>query len=354
MTESTERPKDLPWLTVARLPAALLVLLDHSSDSALSGLGVGPVRDILKAFAHSGGLAVPFFFILSGFILAHSQGTRTIVEPRKFYLARAARILPVYYLGLLLCLPHFVLEAAEICADHPGAGGWARVAARVVAVTGLVQTWVPSMALAWNVVAWSLACEAFFYLLFPFLFPRIRGLRDGVLLTILGLSIVPMVGRFVLFSIHPSLHLNFNPLVRLPEFVAGIALAVGFARGWRMPGWTGLLALPGILWSLSQQGEALQVPRLVVLHAAYIASILWLGRSAGWHSGAFRLLVFLGQASFALYILHVGVYEYLRLLFAPSVLLWWTYLVLALALSAAVFQWVETPGRRWVLSRARS
>lgn len=354
MTDSSERPKDLPWLTVARLPAALLVLLHHSSDSALGGLGDGPVRDILQALAHSGGLAVAFFFILSGFILAHSQGARTVVEPRKFYLARAARILPVYYLGLLLCLPHFFLEAAEICADHPGAGGWARVAARVVAVSGLVQAWVPSMALAWNVVAWSLACEAFFYLLFPFLYPRMRGLRDGVLLAILGLSIVPMAGRFVLFSIHPSLHLNFNPLVRLPEFVAGIALAVGFARGWRLPGWAGPVAVLVILWSLPQEGTAFQGPRLLLLHAAYIASILGLARSAGWHSGAFRLLVFLGQASFALYILHVGVYEYLRLLFAPSVLLWWAYLVMALALSATVFRWVETPGRRWVLSRARS
>jgi peptidoglycan/LPS O-acetylase OafA/YrhL len=40
----------------------------------------------------------------------------------------------------------------------------------------LTQAWIPKAAVAWNGPAWSLSVEAFFYLLFPFILPKLESM----------------------------------------------------------------------------------------------------------------------------------------------------------------------------------
>ena len=109
--------KSLHALTGARFLAAFWVLAYHfaiqfrfdtlpgkaPSTGALP-LGLAPI--ILQ-----GHLAVDFFFILSGFILSYTyvssegalRGSR-----REFWVARIARVYPVYLLGLALGLGPFL------------------------------------------------------------------------------------------------------------------------------------------------------------------------------------------------------------------------------------------------------
>ncbi|MEO6395122.1 MAG: acyltransferase family protein [Devosia sp.] len=55
----------------------------------------------------AGYLAVDFFFLLSGFVLAHAYDgrLRTTMSPLGFMRARLVRLYPLYLLGLVLCLP---------------------------------------------------------------------------------------------------------------------------------------------------------------------------------------------------------------------------------------------------------
>src|SRR6185437_2670666 len=106
----------------------------------------------------------------------------------------------------------------------------------------LVQSWIPAaLAFDLNPPAWSLAAEALFYALFPLLLPLFArfGRRMLVLLAIaawmlylLVLLTFAVVDRKL--TIAPSSVLasiaSFNPLVRLSEFLVGMALGLIFVR----------------------------------------------------------------------------------------------------------------------------
>lgn len=109
-----------------------------------------------------GYLGVNFFFLLSGFILVYTYVDpvgRMRLTPYDFWVARLARIYPVYLLG-------FVVAAGPYLFQHHSAGASIVTALADIALT---QAWIPTPAgTAWNGPGWSLSAEAFFYLAFPF------------------------------------------------------------------------------------------------------------------------------------------------------------------------------------------
>ena len=124
---------------------------------------------IVENILNNGWLGVPFFFILSGFILtyAHADMNFNHSQLRRFFVARFSRLYPVYMLTILFCIP-FV--------DHFSfATDWFQFL--------LLQTWFPnSGATDWNFVAWTLSVEMLFYLVFPFAFVFFRRLSNRALL----------------------------------------------------------------------------------------------------------------------------------------------------------------------------
>jgi peptidoglycan/LPS O-acetylase OafA/YrhL len=137
-------------LTSLRWFAALAVFADHAVSS-----GHGSSRWFVL-----GDAGVSFFFVLSGVVLAWSA--RPGDTARRFWRRRFARIYPA-------TLVSGVAAGLLIWA------GWVYGSLRgFAAVTHLflIQAWWPSgqnPVYAYNGVAWSLSCEAFFYLLFPLL-----------------------------------------------------------------------------------------------------------------------------------------------------------------------------------------
>lgn len=110
-------------------------------------------------------LGVALFFCLSGF-LVYGPWARAAVDPGakgpgvvKFYVLRAARILPLYYV---------TLGAAVVLLY--GTGHWRLVDDwRLLGFALLLQNYVPSMAGMLNPPTWSLAVEVSFYILVPLL-----------------------------------------------------------------------------------------------------------------------------------------------------------------------------------------
>src|SRR5436305_1449846 len=227
----TRRPSRLDALTGLRFWFALLVVLHHSLQHWF-GARLYPVADF-------GYIGVDFFFVLSGFVLTWSW--RSDVTARRFWWNRVARIWPLHLTTLLLAV---VLVADQI--SRPGVLG---TAANLL----LVQAWVPTdkVYFGYNAVAWSLSCEVFFYLCFPWLVRRLSRL------SFLGRRWV-VVGVVAALTVYPGIFSlmwaprDFSgwewttyvaPLWRLGEFVVGIVAALALREGWRprARGWQALV-----------------------------------------------------------------------------------------------------------------
>ena len=142
-------------LTPLRFVAAILVVLYHRGETV-------PPFDLpwIHAVIAQSNVAVSFFFCLSGFIMATVY--RDGVDARAYWIARFARIYPVYALALAACL----VTGPDITAGQYGLD------------SVLLQAWVPGWAMTVNPPGWSLSVEVLFYALFPVL---TRGLTARTL-----------------------------------------------------------------------------------------------------------------------------------------------------------------------------
>ena len=106
---TTAYPPTLNALTGARFVAALLVVFNH-----FIRIEGGP--NWLNTLFSNGGHGVEFFFILSGFILSYSYLTRFNLRHnffREFWIARCARIVPVYWFALIISIPLLFLQLKQ-------------------------------------------------------------------------------------------------------------------------------------------------------------------------------------------------------------------------------------------------
>src|SRR6185312_14161347 len=215
----SRRPRLLS-LTSLRAFAAFAVFTRHASETFFK---VGDHSSLTR----QGATGVSFFFILSGFVLAWSY--RPGDSAGRFYRRRFARIYPAYILML-------VLTQVSVGTRH----GFPLVPFLLNGT--LVQSWVPSAKIFFtsDMGAWSLGCEAFFYLLFPLLLPLVTRAAPRRRWQVLAL--VGVVDLTVALATHsPSQASGFGlwlvyifPVTRLGEFVVGLILAVAVAEGLRV------------------------------------------------------------------------------------------------------------------------
>jgi peptidoglycan/LPS O-acetylase OafA/YrhL len=361
MSATAPRP-NIPALTSLRFFAALVVVVYHHR------LG----QDVAHwAIFDLGYEAVTFFFVLSGFILTYvhwvdANSLRLNISTRAFLVARAARILPAYYFALALAAP-FLLYGVLI-SDMLS---WPLFFGGIVSVPLLLQAWVPPFATLWNIPAWSLSVEAFFYALFPAIC-RTAGHLSA--LSLLGVAFCAVVGVSVLHQHLLPRPLAFGdpwhhfgayfPVFHLPQFIFGMAVGRYFI--WRrssIPRRTceltlaaGLTALGIILLFKANAPWLLRPPILVIVFGAIIfgcaggAGAITKALSAGW-------LVLLGEASYATYIVHFPLLNWwqwaqkaLRYPLSPSV----EFAVsvgTVIAVSLLVMATVEKPARAWIVAR---
>lgn len=352
-------PRRLEALTTLRFFAALHVTLFHLMGAGHWGLP-GPLRDAIRA----GPVSVSFFFVLSGFILTQAYATRPPhLAPAAYARSRFARIYPLYLLGLALMAPWWFSQ---------GGGG----AAPSLASLALVQAWWPPWSNAWNAPAWSLSVEAFFYLLFPLALPWVLRVSRGVLWGVAGAGWLVMLGvSFAYVGLAPDGlttidagstafwldALKFHPLVRLPEFVVGLALGRAARDGARLPKGLGAAAVVALFAALSVSGHVpfpvLHNGLLTPLFALVILGVATTSSAATRRVLEHRALVTMGEASYALYILQTPVLGFTHAalrrafpaetshtaLFAPL------GLVAALGTSLLAWRFVERPAREWLL-----
>ena len=311
------RPIQLPALTSIRFLAALHVALYHMVRPFSLW---GPFTGIAAA----GYTGVSFFFLLSGYILTYSHAADgRHPEPgaafrRRFYFARFARIYPAYLVALLFA--GYILRVQF----HPLSHGLAFVADLL-----LVQTWSLRMVSFFNVPAWSVSSEVFFYAVFPWVVFALRpASRKRALLGVAAFWLLAMAMPVIslLYAPQEAWHEGAGlfafwvrrfPLFALPEFLAGISLGwfyVRFRPSARTALWLSAGGAAGLLIALYFADDLpailLHNGLLLPLYALLLVGLsesTWLSRAL-----AARPLVVLGEASYALYLTHFLLNDWLE------------------------------------------
>ena len=369
------RPIPIRALTGVRFLAALAVVLFHN-------VSLPSAPEWVNVAFRRGDVAVPFFFVLSGFILAYNYARRDVVMQRtKFWQARAARLYPVYLLALVAALPLFV---RALLAEHDPRPAHAAAHGAVIAplVVAMLQAWYPASGLVsvWNAPGWSISVEAFFYALFPFLAPVAARMRRPALLAGLAAAAAVVsdpIGRWLLPDAATFLgrswpfHAPHHPLVHLATFVLGVACArlfaawSGSARAARAAGPASTIFLGVVLaivaFTPDAQWHLWAYALLPVLFAGLVLSLAWdRGPVARLASG--RTMLLLGEASYAIYLLHAPTWAYLQLVwtrglglesgYRPDKPLAFDvgYVLLSVAIGVVVHLRIEIPARVGVLS----
>ena len=351
----------LEALTGLRFLAAIHVVLYHLSETFTGS------PEIVRRLVWVGYSEVCLFFILSGFVLTYSYGPAGhIVDKRKFWCRRFARLYPTYLFAAILMAP--------IMAHHWYTTGGPVAAAIKMIVTGavvvsLLGSWLPMTAGLWNGPAWSLSCEAVFYAAFPFVLPRAARLSTprlrSIILILWGLAWIPPL-------VYTGLHLGglwrnavlFHPVVRIPEFLIGVCLCCIFLRTprWRHRWMAEFAALACIVAMLGFSSLPEALTSNVVLVPFYAALIWTLASSKGPLVRALssRPMRTLGEASYAIYLLQVPVRILLengaRALgagtsFSHSLAFAEIYVLLLILISIATVHLIERPAQRFLRQR---
>lgn len=358
-------------LTSVRFFAALFVVLHHSASAFLNyfrGMSMYVIpKDFAGRILFSFTFSISFFYLLSGYVLGMvylREGKP--VDARRFFAARFARIYPLYLVMLVVDLPEIVVPEIQ---RFGLATGLFKVMKIFTGNALLLQAWVPERLLRMDSPSWSLCGEAFFYLCFPVMGVLLWKLRGARLWTT---AIALYVGgQMLVWVVRPHLSRQtvlYLPVLHLSTFALGVLLARWQklqqerrggepVRLWQVNLVFGLSAVGVVLSVLLHPLFHVTLPYNNGLLAPVLVGFIWAISArdtplSRWLSKDW--LVALGNASYAIYLIHMP----LLLLFMR---LGWVaqgfypvYLVLCVGVSLLSFYYFETPVRLWLVERFQS
>ena len=339
---------ELHALTGVRGIAAWAVVLYHIRLS-LDWVPQGTIDVLAKGY-----LAVDFFFLLSGFVIWMTWGTRLreggwSAAPA-FLKKRIARIWPLHLVILASGIALALLLAAT--GRHaPREFPFAELPLHIL----LVQNWGFTDALAWNDPAWSISAELGAYLAFPALALAIDWRRvpsSGVIAAIAALFVL----LASVFAWNGASGLNTDiarlGLIRcVLEFAAGTAIGALWVRWRAAPNVPAIMAAVVAL-SLAAATIAGLLPEALGAPPAFAAALLMLALTSNARGNPLdnRVLQYLGEISYATYLGHFLLWFAFKLAFVsdanavPPALVA-LYLALVLASSIALYHLVERPAQ---------
>lgn len=322
----------------------------------------GPFAPVVDA----GYISVSYFILLSGFVLGYNYNERARngeLDKKRFWEARFTRIYPIYILSLLLSWRMLAQEYHS----HTHAMFWAGIVLSPL----LLQGWIPAIATFLNTPAWTMSAEAFYYVIFPWLarWKRPERVRP-YLWKLAGVWVLGMVpgALYIIFNpdgiAHPNRFsyghwlwaLKYTPYAHVASFVFGVMLANldqivprsgrlrlilgigGFA------GIYGLISMGSLVpYALIHDGLLMPLFGCIVLG---LAGHNPLATGLGW-----RPLVFVGEASYCLYLLHFNFWNLIhnsRFWFESGLNHYdpWLSYALLIAMALVALHLIEKPAQR--------
>jgi peptidoglycan/LPS O-acetylase OafA/YrhL len=345
-------------LTFFRFLAAIIVVIFHFGIST-------ELAEAFSPFIISGSEMVTFFFVLSGFVLMISHYNKEKETVQKFYLARIARIVPLYMLALFLTL---YLE-----------NGTKDNTVSFILSMSFMQSWFPPHAMNLNIPGWSLSTEAFFYITFPLVLFIIKESKIKILTLVLTSIALYVFTQTVLsnYMNHTSYEkfptifhdtLYYSPLFHYCSFILGVTGGYIYVKKQSYFHKTTIFSLIIMILVFFTTYYLLQHPELLstTLNTtlAYKSSfyallfLIFILSIAHTHNFitkllSFRLFTILGESSYALYILQFPIYiiytkyisNYLNLEGNND---FYAYLIMLIGIAIMAFYLIEKPLNRLI------
>ncbi len=355
------RKVPLPALTGLRTVLACNIVLFHFTPPHM-----GPFYPVIN----NSYVFVGFFILLSGYVLAYNYADRPVLNKRDFWRARFARLYPIYLLSLVLSLGMLAQEW------HARSHG--DFVTGTVLTPLMLQSWSPMLATFWNTVAWTLSCEAALYFAFPWLVKLPWPKHPGRLLAVaLGLWVVGLVPHTIYILLNPD-HLpgpadryssgfwirmlKYTPMAYICTFLAGMALAKVHAGLGLTPRQRALIAGASLLALGVFFATAVAHVPYILMHGGLLVPLFGAltvglsGHNIFAAAFAWKPIELLGQASYALFLLHFNFLNMLRDNHVPEHLHLaaydpWISYAATLVLAVAAMYFVERPARKAILRR---
>lgn len=250
-------------------------------------------------------LGVEIFFVLSGFVIAHSMAGQRIdlKYSGNFIVRRSLRLDPPYWIILFITMAWpYVLFPTLVSPPLMDPGFFEKF--------GGVKWFVINMFYLPNLlgqkclvsVAWTLCLEVQFYLAYLVVLfaghfvgralPRVRTRFIQVAFAILTLASVAY------WFTDPNSNATNTFIGRWWMFGTGVAIYMALRRRW--PTWTAVIALGGLLAIAIVRQEPLAITVAITAGVIYLAGRL--GKLQTWLS--WRWLQYLGRTSYSLYLVH--------------------------------------------------
>lgn len=303
----------MPELDTLRGIAVSLVVLFHSFGFSYGLAGLKGVPKLVEALTMPGWVGVNLFFVLSGFLITGillDTKSRTDYY-RRFYIRRALRILPLYYVTLLLLL---AVVRAGLVSRHVS---WSFLGLSAIYLANVTSLFGVPMQYG---VLWSLAVEEHFYLVWP---AAVRHLsRHKVIVGGLSVALGCLVLRVLYFTIHASgggytwlcadglgLGAVLAAVARKsedPRLSLRKATALAFATS------LGLFIVGGpfgIFMARHFLGVTFRETAIDLFFTGIVGATLLVGTSRWKSIVNIRPLQFLGKISYGVYLIHMLVFE---------------------------------------------
>jgi peptidoglycan/LPS O-acetylase OafA/YrhL len=307
---AAKKSKYMPSVEGIRGYGFLLVFVIHYLPAFRLAAQGSTAYKILTGAEEIAYFAVPMFFVLSGYLIGGIlYGTRNREGFfRVFYSRRVIRVIPIYYLALLI-----IACGDAMLKVHLDYHFWTYFL--------FIQNLIPDFLERYNpfllIQYWSLATEEQFYLLWPlavWFFPqrkRLFSLACVLIVLICGIRFV--VSQFISY---PSF-IRYSSLTRADAILLGVLLALVykhaiFAKFKPFAKWVALAGVsPMILWAFwhgetwptSSRGSQLLIPWINFTAVAIVVSVMeegnWLNRVCSQ-----RWIGWFGRRSYSLYIFH--------------------------------------------------
>jgi len=301
----------LDYIDVIRGIAILMVVITHTAQQ-----GIVKLPHALSVFLSLGARGVQLFFIASAFTLfrSYTQRNRNEKSPVKnFFIRRFFRIAPIYYLGILYYLIRITYNLPYWQGNQIVITKF-NIISNFFYCNGLSPYWINSVVPG----GWSITVEMFFYILFPFLFKRIRNINSA----------------FIFLNLSLVIKLVLQEIFQYSNFISDAYLWREFLF-YYFPSQLPIFALGIILYFLIENADNIKLVKtknftfLFILLPLQIGSkfdflylnhiifgIIFIGFAIFLSKGKFNFLSqsfirYIGKISFSIYIIHFIVIAWL-------------------------------------------
>lgn len=336
-----------------------LIMQDKTYFKALDGLrGLAAIAVALFHWllSFAGFLAVDFFLVLSGFILAHRYlYSDSPVSSGKFILSRLARLYPMHLFALFSYALVYTLLVKDI-PRYPD---------------GTLFTFIQQLTLThniglnphgntWNIPSWSISVEFWLNLLFFCCICRNTSSFALLLMSVTGLTVIyNLTGHIDTTYQNYFQVLNSGLLRGWSSFVLGI-LAY---RGWRVIRTIAFTPLIILLAECAVSTVALALffarggdlrPLDIFAPFVFAALVMVFALEQGLLARLTAKLGWIGTISYSIYLNHLTILMLvdtgLTRLGLSHAQITPFYLGALLLCSAITYRWIETPGKRWIMN----